>query len=152
MRVRALHTALRTALSTALLAACACTAARSSAASARNGLAARLDRLEKHMLFLHERVAESICGDPAADGAENTHISSSGAWCLNSAGEVFGHPIAPFHFLDQPLAAFIYDKLLVNTGSVLDIGAGSGQVRACACVGALPPQAAVRWPVRWPVR
>jgi hypothetical protein len=114
-----------------LLAACVCAASRSCAATPGHGLASRLDRLEKHMLFLHERVAESICGDTTAGKGADT-ITSSGAWCLRKEGEVLGWPIAPFHFLDTPLAAYIYDKLLVDVGSVLDIGAGSGQVCAPA--------------------
>jgi len=80
----------------------------------------RLERLERHVSFLHARMAELLCEGKSVDAT-----SASGAWCLTPDTTLFGHPMAPLHFLDSGVAPSVYD--LVRNRTVLDVGAGSGQ-------------------------
>lgn len=103
----------------ALLAAlclCAAPGSRGSLATAHR----RIERLESHVAFLHARLAEQLC-----DGNKQNEATATGAWCLSPEGEMFGHPMAPLHFLDAGVAPAVFD--LLNNRSVLDVGAGSGQ-------------------------
>jgi hypothetical protein len=124
----------------ALLLACLLAAAAPGACRLQSGTAARLARLarlERHVSFLHERVAEYICGPSSGKATGDEVITASGAWCLVKEGEVLGYPVAPGHFLDTSLAEYIYDSVLSSAASVLDLGAGSGQARtrsASPCV------------------
>lgn len=101
----------------ALLAIVLCCAVPSSAnlATAHR----RLERLERHVAFLHGRLAEQLCA------GKHNEATATGAWCLSPEGEMFGHPLAPLHYLDAGVAPAVYD--LLRNSSVLDVGAGSGQ-------------------------
>jgi hypothetical protein len=80
---------------------------------------ARLERLEHEVRFLRAQTAQLLC-----KGMEDEALPS-GAWCLREESRVLGFPIAPLHFLDAGVAPGV--QQLLAGGSVLDVGAGSGQ-------------------------
>jgi tryptophanyl-tRNA synthetase len=87
----------------------------------RTHLASRLERLERRTAFLHARLAEQLCA------GRHDEATTTGAWCLAKGGELFGHPLAPLHFLDAGVAPAVFDLLSAGNATVLDVGAGSGQ-------------------------
>ena len=90
------------------------------AALARASVERRFARLEQRIAFLHERVADLLCADKY-DGHTET-----GAWCLRKGSEQDGIALADLHFLDKHVAEVVL-SVIGQRGSVLDVGAGSGQ-------------------------
>lgn len=80
----------------------------------------RFARLEQRIAFLHERVVDLLCADKY-DGHTET-----GAWCLRKGSEQDGIALADLHFLDKHVAEVVL-SVIGQRGSVLDVGAGSGQ-------------------------
>lgn len=78
----------------------------------------RLDRLEREVAFLRALTAELVC-----TGGEGETLAS-GAWCRRDKRDAQGNRV-PLHFLDAGVAPSVFD--LLAGGSVLDVGAGSGQ-------------------------
>ena len=111
----------RVLLALALACLCAYRAGGSPPPVGVRALRLRLARLEQHVSFLHAALGEQLC---AGKGDEAT---ATGAWCLQPAGQLFGHPLAPLHFLDAGVAPAVFELLSASNASVLDVGAGSGQ-------------------------